>query len=129
MRPLESTPHHSAWPPRRAVHSPHASQPSCKKATELFLESCAWEAHRVTTRQQRKTIQFSDIITSMKENPNPESMQVFVDEYQPPQPKEQEAGSKKRKKAPLNKHTSADFEAAISQTPLMQSKKRAPPPA
>ena len=48
------------------------------KATESFLERSVWDAARVTSRSNRKTIMLRDLITSMHEQANPESMQVFL---------------------------------------------------
>ena len=57
------------------------------KATEAFLERTVWEAAATATRSQRKTIMLRDITGSMRRNPNPESMQAFVEEFQPIPPK------------------------------------------
>eukprot|EP00326_Haptolina_ericina_P039743 CAMPEP_0181232816 /NCGR_PEP_ID=MMETSP1096-20121128/35967_1 /TAXON_ID=156174 ORGANISM="Chrysochromulina ericina, Strain CCMP281" /NCGR_SAMPLE_ID=MMETSP1096 /ASSEMBLY_ACC=CAM_ASM_000453 /LENGTH=209 /DNA_ID=CAMNT_0023327201 /DNA_START=6 /DNA_END=635 /DNA_ORIENTATION=+ len=56
------------------------------KATEQFLERATWEAAKATTRAQRKTIFCRDVVASMSEHPNPESMQIFIEELQPKPP-------------------------------------------
>jgi len=53
------------------------------KATESFLERCVWDAARVTSRSHRKTIALRDLITSMHEHTNPESVQVFLGAHRP----------------------------------------------
>lgn len=61
------------------------------KSVEFFLERCVWDAARVTAREGRKTLSFKDVVTSMRQHPCPESMQFFVEEFQPkpdpPEPK------------------------------------------
>eukprot|EP00316_Scyphosphaera_apsteinii_P009057 CAMPEP_0119326412 /NCGR_PEP_ID=MMETSP1333-20130426/68333_1 /TAXON_ID=418940 /ORGANISM="Scyphosphaera apsteinii, Strain RCC1455" /LENGTH=253 /DNA_ID=CAMNT_0007334719 /DNA_START=95 /DNA_END=856 /DNA_ORIENTATION=+ len=53
------------------------------KATEHFLERCVTEALRATARRNAKTIMLRDILTSMRERPDRESVQIFLDEFQP----------------------------------------------
>ncbi|KOO52746.1 glycosyltransferase family 77 protein [Chrysochromulina tobinii] len=62
------------------------------KAVEFFLERCVWESARVTARSGRKTLQFQDVVTSMRQHHRPEAMQFFVEEFQPkPEPPEPNA--------------------------------------
>ena len=69
------------------------------KGVEFFLERCVWDAARVTGREGRKTISFRDLVTSMRQHPCPESLQYFVEEFQPkpdpPEPKAKQTGKRK----------------------------------
>ena len=68
------------------------------KAVEFFLERCVWESARVTARSGRKTLQFQDVVTSMRQHHRPEAMQFFVEEFQPkPEPPEPKSKPMKRK--------------------------------
>ena len=49
------------------------------KAAEQFLERATWDAARSTIRNQRKTIAHRDVVASMREHANPESMQIFYE--------------------------------------------------
>ena len=48
------------------------------RVTELFLERAVVEAAGEAARGGRKTVTLKDIITSMRNHPNPESLQAFV---------------------------------------------------
>jgi len=66
------------------------------KTTQFFAERCVKEAAAGTARQGRKTVYMRDLVASMKNNPNPEAMQVFVEEFEAPPPKEDAKKPKKK---------------------------------
>ena len=66
-----------------------------------------WDAARVTSRNSRKTLMLRDFMSSLHEHPNPEAVQVFLDEFQVPKetketkrgrPKGSGAGASKKAK-------------------------------
>lgn len=73
------------------------------RVTELFVERSVIEAAGTTARAGRKTVMLSDILASMRNSPNPEAMQAFVDEMMLPPPKDESKPKPKPKRAPSAK--------------------------
>ena len=73
------------------------------RVTELFVERSVIEAAGTTARAGRKTVMLSDILASMRNSPNPEAMQAFVDEMMLPPPKHESKPKPKPKRAPSAK--------------------------
>ena len=85
------------------------------RVTELFVERSVIEAAGTTARAGRKTVMLSDILASMRNSPNPEAMQAFVDELMLPPPKDESKPKPKPKpkRAPIaKKRKDASGEAA-----------------
>ena len=78
------------------------------QSAEAFLSRCVWDSARVTSRHSRKTLMLRDFMSALHEHPNPEAVQVFLDEFQVPrEPKESKRGRPKGSGAAASKKAKA----------------------